>query len=103
MELNNIIEECPDGTTRFLYWRFVGGRMEETISGLIEDFGDRQPFFTTIATYDIFRRINTAKMKVEQAIMEGKLRFEGDLAQMMSYAEALTRFDEVRRRIPTEY
>jgi putative sterol carrier protein len=48
-------------------------------------------------------RINTAKMNVETAVMEGKLRFEGDLAQMMSYADALGRFDEVRRNVPTEY
>jgi putative sterol carrier protein len=103
LELNNIIEDCPDGKTRFLYWRFVDGRLEETISGLIDEFGSGQPFFTTIATYHIFRQINTAKMKVEQAVMEGKLRFEGELARMMEHADALARFDEVRRQIPTEY
>jgi hypothetical protein len=40
---------------------------------------------------------------VESAVMNGLLRFEGDLAAMMTYADALNRFTEVRRTIPTVY
>jgi putative sterol carrier protein len=103
MELNNIIEDCPDGKTRFLYWRFENGKLRETVVGLMDELGDRKPFFTTIASYDTFMRINTAKMSVDSAVMEGLLRFEGDLVQMMQYADALARFTEIRRTIPTEY
>ncbi|MFO7558240.1 MAG: hydantoinase B/oxoprolinase family protein [Desulfobacterales bacterium] len=103
MEMNNIVEECPDGKTRFLYWIFRNGRLEETIVGLPEEMKDRKPFFTTIASYDTFMKINTAKMNLETAVMEGKIRFEGDLVKMMEYADALNRFTEVRRAIPTEY
>jgi len=103
IELNNVIEDCPDGRTRFLYWRFEGGILKETIVGLLEELGDMEPFFTTIATYETFMRINTAKTSVEAAVMDGLLRFEGDLVQMMQHADALNRFTEVRRKIPTEY
>ena len=48
-------------------------------------------------------KINTAKMNLETAVMEGKIRFEGDLVKMMEYADALNRFTEVRRAISTEY
>jgi putative sterol carrier protein len=70
--------------------------------GLREEL-DRTAFFTTIASYDTFRKINTAKTSVEAAVMDGLLRFEGDLVQMMQHAGALNRFTEVRRRIPTTY
>ena len=103
MELNNIIENCPDGKTRFLYWRFENGKLRVTVVGLPEDLGGRTPFFTTIASYDTFMKINTAKTSVEAAVMEGLLRFEGDLVRMMRHADALNRFTEVRRKIPTEY
>jgi N-methylhydantoinase B len=103
IELNNIINECPDGRTRFLYWRFEKGKLRETVVGLLEELGDRTPFFTTIASYETFMRINTAKTSVESALMDGLLRFEGELVQMMQHADALNRFTEVRRRIPTEY
>ena len=103
MELNSVIEDCPDGETRFLFWRFESGELKETVSGLLEELGDREPFFTTVASYATFTKINTAKMNVETAVMEGKLRFEGDLARMMSHVDALGRFDEVRRKVPTEY
>ncbi len=103
IELNNVIENCPDGKTRFLYWRFDNGKLSETVVGLAEELGERRAFFTTIASYNTFMRINTAKTSVEAAIMEGLLRFEGDLVQMMQYADALDRFTEVRRTIPTEY
>jgi hypothetical protein len=102
-ELNNIIENCPDGKTRFLYWRFEKGRLRETVVGLLEELGDRQPFFTTIASYDTFMKINTAKKSLNAAVTEGLIRFEGDLVQMMQHADALNRFTEVRRRIPTDY
>ncbi|UCD57468.1 MAG: hydantoinase B/oxoprolinase family protein [Candidatus Hydrogenedentota bacterium] len=103
IELNNVIENCPDGMTRFLYWRFEKGRLCETVVGSLEELGDRTPFFTVIASYETFVKINTAKMSVETAVMEGSLRFEGDLVHMMKYAKALDRFTEVRRRIHTEY
>jgi N-methylhydantoinase B len=102
IELNNMIEDCPDGAARFLYWRFEQGKLIETLVGLREEL-DRTAFFTTIASYDTFRKINTAKTSVEAAVMDGLLRFEGDLVQMMQHAGALNRFTEVRRRIPTTY
>jgi hypothetical protein len=134
MALNNVIESCPDGKTRFLYWQFEGGRLVETIVGELPESVDlsaseqiglpphdgqastlaatngsgpaartRGAALTTIASYDTFMKINTAKMSVESAVMNGLLRFEGDLAAMMNYAEALNRFTEVRRTIPTVY
>jgi N-methylhydantoinase B len=103
IELNNIIENCPDGKTRFLYWRFEKGKLCETVVGTSEEFGDREPFFTTTATYDTFMKINTAKKSLDAVVMEGLIRFEGDLVQMMQHADALNRFTEVRRRIPTKY
>jgi len=103
IELNNIIEDCPDGTTRFLYWHFEDGKLIETVIGLRDELGDREPFFTTIASYETFMKINTAKTSVDAAVMDGLLRFDGDLVQMMQYADALNRFTEVRRIIPTKY
>ncbi|NQU08119.1 MAG: hypothetical protein HQ583_06115, partial [Candidatus Abyssubacteria bacterium] len=82
---------------------FENGKLRETVVGLPEDLGGRSPFFTTIASYDTFMKINTAKTSVEAAVMEGLLRFEGDLVRMMQHADALNRFTEVRRKIPTEY
>ncbi len=58
---------------------------------------------TTLASYDTFMKINTAKLTIEKAVTEGLIRFEGDLMKMMENAEALNRFTEVRRSIPTEY
>jgi hypothetical protein len=103
MDLNNVIENCPDGKTRFLYWRFEGGRLCETSVGSIEELGARKPAATTLASYETFMKINTAKLTVEKAVTEGLLRFEGDLAQMMDCADALNRFTEVRRNVPTDY
>jgi N-methylhydantoinase B len=103
IELNNIIEICPDGKTRFIYWQFESGKLVKTVVGEISEMGDLKAFFTTLATYETFMKINTAKLSVETAVINGLLRFEGDLARMMNYAEALNRFTEVRRTIPTEY
>jgi putative sterol carrier protein len=75
----------------------------ETSVGCLDALGSRSPAATIRASYGTFMRINTAKLTVEKAVTEGRLRFEGDLAQMMEYADALNRFTEVRRTIPTEY
>jgi N-methylhydantoinase B len=102
IELNNNIEHCPDGANRFLYWRFENGKLVETVVGPAEETS-RRACFTTIAAYDTFMKINTAKLNVETAVMEGLIRFEGDLTAMMQYVDALNRFTEVRGAIPTEY
>ncbi len=103
MDLNNVIEDCPDGETRFLCWRFRNGRLSETSVGSPEAFANMQAAATTLASYETFMKINTAKLTVEKAMTEGLIRFEGDLMKMMEHAEALNRFTEVRRNIPTGY
>jgi N-methylhydantoinase B len=103
MELNNVIEACPDGETRCLYWRFRDGKLAETRVGSPEAFVKMQPTATTLASYDTFMKINTAKLTVEKAVTDGLIRFEGDLMKMMEVADALNRFTEVRRKIATEY
>jgi len=103
LEMNNIIEACPDGRTRFLYWRFEKGKLRETAAGFPEHLGDRKPVVSTIASYETFVKINTAKLNVETAVTAGLLRFEGDLVQIMRYSDALNRFTEIRRAIPTQY
>ncbi len=103
MENINIIEDCPDQKTRYLYWRFEKGKLMETEVGLIEELKDKEPLFTTIATYDTFRKINTAKLNTETAVMEGLVKLEGDMVEILKYAGAMNRFTEVRRTIPTEY
>ena len=103
LEVNNIIEEGPDGETRYLYWCFRNGKLIRTEVGLLGELGERSASFTTVASYQTFMKINTAKMNVETAVMEGLLRLEGDLVRMMQVAEALNRFTEVRRKVPTRY
>ena len=103
MKLNNVIEDCPDGETRFLYWCFRNGRLAETSVGAPAAFANLEATATTLASYETFMKINTAKLTIEKAVTEGLIRFEGDLTKMMEHAEALNRFTEVRRSIPTEY
>ena len=103
MDLNNVIEDCPDGETQFLYWCFRSGKLSETSVGSPDAFANRQATATTLASYDTFMKINTAKLTIEKAVTEGLFRFEGDLMKMMEHTEALNRFTEVRRGIPTEY
>lgn len=102
-DINNVIEACPDGETRFLYWRFRDGKLSETIVGTQDEIGKTEATATTLASYETFMKINTAKLTIEKAVTEGLIRFEGDLARMMEVADALNRFTEVRREIPTEY
>jgi hypothetical protein len=103
MDVNNVIEGCPDGETRFLFWSFRNGRLEETSVGVLDELGEREAAATTLASYDTFMKVNTAKLTIEKAVTEGLIRFQGDLMKMMEHAEALNRFTEVRRSIPTEY
>jgi hypothetical protein len=103
MDLNNVIEDCPDGETKCLYWRFRSGKLSETSVVSPDALANMEATAATLASYDTFMKINTAKLTVEKAMTAGLIRFEGDLMKMMEHAEALNRFTEVRRGIPTEY
>ena len=101
--ISNVVEHCPDSATRVLFWRFEHGRLCETIVEPLDPSGPRPATFTTVASYDTVRRLNTAKLTAEAAVTGGLLRIEGDLVTMLQCAEALQRFTDVRRTVPTEY
>lgn len=103
LRMANVIKNCPDGKTRYLYWRFENGKLLETKSGLSDEMGGLDPQFTTGASYETIEKINNAKISVNAAVLKGQMSFKGNLVKMMKYAKAFDRFTEVRRRIPTEY
>jgi putative sterol carrier protein len=103
LRMANVIKNCPDGKTRYLYWRFENGKLLETKSGLADEMGGLDPQFTTGASYETIEKINNAKISVNAAVLKGQMSFKGNLVKMMKYAKAFDRFTEVRRRIPTEY
>ena len=52
---------------------------------------------------DTFTRAFAAEARDLMELSDSRVRFEGDLMKMMEHAEALNRFTEVRRNIPTDY
>lgn len=103
VDVDNIIEDCPDGKTRCLRWSFRNGKLIRTEVGILREGIENKASFGTVASYETFMKINSAKMKIDTAVMEGALRLQGDLVQMMQMADALNRFTEVRRTVPTRY
>ena len=95
-----IYTHCPDGMERAVYYRLVGGVVEE-VSLQQGDLPEAE--FTIKGDYDTFAKISQAELKARAALMSGKLILKGNLVKALRLAPVVDRLNEVLATIPTDY
>ena len=95
-----IYTHCPDGMERAIYYRLVGGVVEE-VSLRQGDLPEAE--FTIKGDYETFAKISQAELKARAALMSGKLTLKGNLVKALRLAPVVDRLNEVLATIPTDY
>ncbi len=95
-----VYHNCPDGQERALYYKIE--------DGVFTDISVRQaPLpeaeFTISGDYDIFAKISRAELGSRSALMNGKLRLQGNMVKALSLASIVDRFNKILSEIPCEY
>ena len=98
--MSNIYRDCPDGGTRYLFFRFEKGAFAELL------LGEGEPpvaEFRITGTYDTFAQISQAKLGSQKALMTGKLKLKGNMVKALKLASIADRLNKVLATIPADY
>jgi len=98
--MSNIYLNCPDGTEKYLFFRFENGAFAELL------LGDGEPpkaEFRIAGNYEVFAQISQAKLKSQRALMTGKLKLKGNMVKALKLAGIADRLNKVLATIPAEY
>ena len=98
--MSNIYTDCPDGGTRYLFFRFEDGAFAELLLGE----GDPPAAeFRITGAYNTFARISQAELGSHRALMTGKLKLKGNMVKALKLASIADRLNRVLATIPARY
>jgi hypothetical protein len=98
--MSNIYRDCPDGGTRYLFFRFEKGEFAELLLGEGEPPAAE---FRIMGQYDTFAKISRAELGSQKALMTGKLKLKGNMVKALKLASIADRLNKVLSTIPAVY
>ena len=101
--LLNVITDAPNGKTLYLYYSFNDGKIDDIAAGADASIPKRPHEFTATGTYETYKLINQGKLTSTQAVLQRKVKIEGNLAKALRYVRPLEVFNGILRTVPTEY
>jgi putative sterol carrier protein len=95
-----VYHHCPDGQERALYYKIENGVFTD-ISVRQDPLPEAE--FIISGDYDVFARISRSELGSRSALMNGKLRLQGNMVKALSLASIVDRFNKILSEIPCEY
>ncbi len=93
-------KNCPDGKDRALFYRFVDGVCTELA---INEGEPPEAEFRITGDYEVFARISRAELGSRAALMNGKLKLQGNMVKALSLSAVVDRMNKVLAAIPAKY
>ena len=93
-------KNCPDGKDRALFYRFVDGVCTELT---ITEGDPPKAEFRITGDYETFARISKAELGSRSALMNGKLKLQGNMVKALSLSAVVDRMNKVLATIPAKY
>ena len=93
-------KNCPDGKDRALFYRFVDGVCSELVISVGEPPAAE---FRITGDYETFARISRAELGSRAALMNGKLKLQGNMVKALSLSAVVDRMNKVLATIPAKY
>jgi putative sterol carrier protein len=98
--MSNIYLNCPDGKSRYLFFRFDNGSFADLLLGQ----GDPPSAeFRITGDYETFAKISRAELGSQKALMTGKLKLKGNMVKALKLAAIADRLNKVLSTIPAAY
>ncbi|KAF0109988.1 MAG: sterol-binding domain protein [Chloroflexi bacterium] len=95
-----VYHNCPDGKERAFYYKIEDGVFTD-IS--IRENPLPEAEFVISGDYDTFAKISRSEIGSRSALMNGKLRLQGNMVKALSLASIVDRFNKILSEIPCEY
>lgn len=95
-----VYHNCPDGKERALYYKIENGVFTDI--SVREDPMPEAEFIIS-GDYEVFAKISRSELGSRSALMNGKLRLQGNMVKALSLASIVDRFNKILSEIPCEY
>ncbi|MFX1367834.1 MAG: SCP2 sterol-binding domain-containing protein [Promethearchaeota archaeon] len=100
----NIVENCPDGNTRYMYFRFEDGLLAEAAIGTQDDeVSQKKAEFRIIGDYDVFAKISQAELGARSALMRNKIKLKGNMVKALRLSSVVDKLNKIIATVPTDY
>ncbi|MHA2602128.1 MAG: SCP2 sterol-binding domain-containing protein [Candidatus Thorarchaeota archaeon SMTZ1-83] len=100
----NIVENCPDGSTRHMYFRFEDGILAEALVGTSDDeVASKEAEFRIIGEYDTFAKISRAELGARSALMRNKIKLKGNMVKALRLSSVVDKLNKIIATVPTDY
>jgi putative sterol carrier protein len=99
--MSNIYQNCPpDGSEKYLYFKFEDGKFAEMLLGEGES---PKPEFAVSGDYQTFARITRGELGAQKALMTMQLKLKGNMVKALRLSSLADRLNKVLAAIPTDY
>ena len=100
----NIVENCPDGKRRYMYFRFEDGILAEGLVGTDDDeVASKKPEFRIIGDYDTFAKISKAELGARSALMRNRIKLKGSMVKALRLSSVVDKLNKIIAQVPTDY
>lgn len=100
----NILNNCPDGKTYYMYFKFEEGVLAEAAVGSEdEEVASKEAEFKIIGDYDIFAQISKAELGARTALMKNKIKLKGSMVKALRLSSVVDRLNKIIATVPTEF
>ncbi len=101
VQLVEIYEDCPDGTTRWIYYHLKDGVVEEFKSG--EGTELPEATFRSYGKYESYVKIQTGEISPKASLMDGTFTLEGNMMKALAMLGVYNRIQKCKTIPGTEY
>jgi putative sterol carrier protein len=100
----NIVENCPDGSRHYMYFRFEDGLLAEGLVGTDDDeVASKKPEFRIIGDYDTFAKISKAELGARSALMRNRIKLKGNMVKALRLSSVVDKLNKIIALVPTEF
>jgi putative sterol carrier protein len=100
----NIVENCPDGATRHMFFRFEEGLLAEALVGTSDDeVASKEAEFRIIGEYDTFAKISKAELGARSALMRNRIKLKGNMVKALRLSSVVDKLNKIIATVPTDY
>ncbi|MFW9992103.1 MAG: SCP2 sterol-binding domain-containing protein [Candidatus Odinarchaeota archaeon] len=100
----NVYNNCPDGKTRYMFFKFDDGLLTEALVGGDEDeVAGKKAEFMIHGDYGVFAQISRAELGARSALMRNKIKLKGNMVKALRLASVVDRLNKIIATVPTEF
>lgn len=98
-----IVTDGPREKARYLWLEFKNGQLAAAESSTDGDVAKRNAELTITGSYRTFAALQTGALSLQAAYFQRHLKLGGNIQEAMTFAPAFAKYQEIVRKVETEF